>query len=163
DDTGAIWMRSALSGGSNSLTLAGTNSSVTFGDILGAMTGTTGGVTVDGPTVNFAGGGSDYVGGTTVVSGTGIFGGSSTSATTWAASTARSIGNVTVPTSPNGFYYEVTTAGTSGTSQPNFAAATTLGSTLSDGTIVYTVRATPNGGFGTGNVTFLGGSTLQAN
>jgi hypothetical protein len=53
-------------------------------------------------------------------------------ATTWTASTAYLVGDVVKPTTPNGFIYECTTAGTSGGTQPTWA--TTAGATVNDGT-----------------------------
>jgi hypothetical protein len=60
--------------------------------------------------------------------------------TAWQASTAYSVGSVVVPTAgnENGFRYECTTAGTSGTSQPTWP--TTEGATVNDNTVVWTCR-----------------------
>jgi hypothetical protein len=60
--------------------------------------------------------------------------------TAWQASTAYSQGDVVVPTAglENGFRYECTTAGTSGSSQPTWK--TTEGETNTDGTAVWTCR-----------------------
>lgn len=57
----------------------------------------------------------------------------------WAASTAYALGDVRRPTTRNGFVYEVTTAGTSAATEP--AWPTTLGATVTDGTVVWTCRA----------------------
>jgi len=57
----------------------------------------------------------------------------------WVASTAYALGAYVRPTTPNGFRYECTTAGTSGTTEPVWP--TTLGSTVTDGTAVWTCRA----------------------
>lgn len=57
----------------------------------------------------------------------------------WAATTAYSLGNRVEPTTPNTYVYEVTTAGTSGGSEPTWP--TTVGSTVVDGTIVWTCVA----------------------
>ncbi len=54
----------------------------------------------------------------------------------WAASTPYLLGASVMPTTPNGYYYTVTTAGTSGTTQPVWP--TTKGSTVTDGTVVWT-------------------------
>lgn len=152
----SVTVRGPLSGGSNTLTLSGTGTNVLFGDST-ALTGTSGGIVVDGPTVNFAGTGSSFTGGVTAKSGTVHLGASSRPTSVWTASTARALGVIVVPTSANGLFYEVTTAGTSGTDEPDFAGATTPGATLSDGTIVYTVRATPTGPIGVGTLTIDGG------
>lgn len=57
----------------------------------------------------------------------------------WAATTAYSLGNFRRPTTVNGFRYEVTTAGTSGGSEPTWP--TTPGNTVVDGTVTWTCRA----------------------
>lgn len=57
----------------------------------------------------------------------------------WAASTAYALGDVRRPTTRNGFSYEVTTAGTSGTAEP--AWPTVEAGTVTDGTVVWTARA----------------------
>lgn len=57
----------------------------------------------------------------------------------WAATTAYSLGDRVEPTTPNTYVYEVTTAGTSGGSEPTWP--TTVGSTVVDGTIVWTCIA----------------------
>lgn len=54
----------------------------------------------------------------------------------WAASTAYSLGDLVIPTTPNGYKYKVTTAGTSDGSEPTWP--TTLGATVADGTVVWT-------------------------
>jgi hypothetical protein len=56
----------------------------------------------------------------------------------WTASTAYSVGAKVSPTTANGYYYECTTAGTSGTTQPSWP--TTEGATVQDGTVVWTCR-----------------------
>lgn len=58
---------------------------------------------------------------------------------TWAASTAYSLGDSIIPTSPNGYRYEVTTAGTSNSSEPTWG--TILNGTTSDGSVVWTLVA----------------------
>ena len=73
NDSGTIIFRGALNDGSNNyaLTLSGTNTTVTFGDSTGGITGTSGGVIVDGPTVMFNGNTtSTFTGGVTLKSGT---------------------------------------------------------------------------------------------
>lgn len=60
-------------------------------------------------------------------------------ATTWIASTAYTLGNLVLPSNPNGYYYECTTAGTSGTGEPTWSATT--GNTVNgNGTVVWTTR-----------------------
>ena len=58
------------------------------------------------------------------------------SRTDWQTTHAYAVGDVVAPTSPNGHVYRVTTAGTSGTSQPAFNTA--AGSTTNDGSVVWT-------------------------
>ena len=53
----------------------------------------------------------------------------------WAASTAYSLDDYIVPTSPNGYYYRCVTAGTSGASEPTWP--TTIGQTVNDGSITW--------------------------
>jgi hypothetical protein len=52
----------------------------------------------------------------------------------WSGSTAYSLGDIVVPTSPNGHSYRVVTAGTSGGSEPTWP---TGGSTVGDGGVVW--------------------------
>ena len=58
----------------------------------------------------------------------------------WAATTAYSQGDAVIPTSSNrnGYFYECTTAGTSGGSEPTWSA--TEGGSTSDGTATWTTR-----------------------
>ena len=56
----------------------------------------------------------------------------------WAASTAYNAGDKIMPSTSNGFFYECTTAGTSGTTEPTWP--TTNGATVTDGTVVWTAR-----------------------
>lgn len=53
----------------------------------------------------------------------------------WDASTAYSLGDIVIPTTPNGFKYKVTTAGTSNSSEPTWP--TTIGQTVTDNTVVW--------------------------
>ena len=53
----------------------------------------------------------------------------------FAASTAYSLGDIVEPTTPNGYIYEVTQAGTSST-EPTWP--TTLGSTITTGGVIFT-------------------------
>jgi len=56
----------------------------------------------------------------------------------WSASTATSLGTLFLHA--NGYWYEATTAGTTGSTEPDFP--TLCGATLSDGTVVWTRRPT---------------------
>jgi len=57
----------------------------------------------------------------------------------WVATTAYSLGDTVEPTVDNTFRYVVTTAGTSGASEPTFP--TSIGSTVVDGTVTWTCVA----------------------
>lgn len=57
-------------------------------------------------------------------------------ATTWAATTAKVEGDYVKPTVANGYYYKTTTAGTTAASEPTWP--TTIGGTVTDGTVVFT-------------------------
>jgi len=57
-------------------------------------------------------------------------------ASAWVASTAYSAGDEVEPTTANGFVYVCTTAGTSDASEPTWP--TTVGDTVTDGTVVWT-------------------------
>ena len=54
----------------------------------------------------------------------------------WVADTAYSLNQIVVPTTPNGFYYRATTAGTSGSSEPTWP--TTDGGTVTDFGVTWT-------------------------
>ena len=56
----------------------------------------------------------------------------------WAASIAYALGDYVSATTKNGFRYECTTAGTSGTAEPTWP--TTQGATVTDNTVVWTCR-----------------------
>lgn len=56
----------------------------------------------------------------------------------WVTLTAYSVGDSVEPTTPNTRRYECTTAGTTGGSEPTFPTGG-LGSTVSDGTVVWTL------------------------
>ena len=73
--------------------------------------------------------------------------------TAWEATIAYSLGDIVVPTAgmENGFRYECTTAGTSGSSEPTWK--TTEGETNSDGTVVWTCRLGNHLGSGTNGAT----------
>jgi len=62
---------------------------------------------------------------------------------TWASTTSYSLGNRQIPTSGNGYYYEVTIAGTSSGTQPTWP--TTLGGTVVDGSVTWVCRGRYNG------------------
>lgn len=59
----------------------------------------------------------------------------------WVANTAYSLGALRQPTTPNGFRYRVTTAGTShATTEPTWPTGA-IGSTIADGTVVWTLES----------------------
>lgn len=57
----------------------------------------------------------------------------------WAATTAYSLNDRVEPTTPNGYVYECTTAGTSAGSEPTWPTTGIGSSTVSDGTVVWTL------------------------
>lgn len=59
----------------------------------------------------------------------------------WKASSAVVTGKICTPTVANGFYYEVTAVGTTGTSEPSWP--TSAGTTQGDGGVTWTCRAVP--------------------
>ena len=61
------------------------------------------------------------------------------SASAWASETSKEVGDLVVPTTPNGHYYECTTAGDTGTTEPTWPED---GSTVSDGSAVWTDKGT---------------------
>jgi hypothetical protein len=62
----------------------------------------------------------------------------SKNAPNWTSLTALSSGAIRSPTTGNGYYYEVTTAGTTGATEPTWP--TPEGTTVTDGTVVWTCR-----------------------
>jgi len=78
--------------------------------------------------------------------------------TVWAATTAYSTGVFVQPATANGYYYKATTGGTSGGSAPAFP--TTLGTTVSDGTVTWTCWGTLSSAFG---IASLGGGATADN
>jgi len=63
----------------------------------------------------------------------------------WAASTSYSVGDIVIPTTANGFYYECTVAGTSGSSEPTWP--TSVGGTVTDGDVTWECKGVQyNGG-----------------
>lgn len=85
-------------------------------------------------------------------------------ASTWLATTAYTTSAYVVPaTAPTGFYYKCTTAGTTGSSQPTFPS--TIGSTVTDGTVTWTCWGQVVAGAGTAlgsGITLGGGSGLES-
>lgn len=76
---------------------------------------------------------------------------SSSGSVTWTGSQSKTLGAKVTPTTPNGFYYECTHAGTTGTIEPTWP--TTEGQTVDDNTVVWTCRKaqvlyTPNSAIG---------------
>lgn len=57
----------------------------------------------------------------------------------WAATTAYTVGQRVEPTTPNGYVYECTTAGTTAGSEPTWPTTGIGSSTVSDGTVVWTL------------------------
>lgn len=57
----------------------------------------------------------------------------------WVGSTSYTLGDYVEPTSPNTYVYECTTAGTSDSSEPSWPTSG-IGSTVSDGTVVWTLK-----------------------
>jgi hypothetical protein len=62
-------------------------------------------------------------------------------ATTWAATTAYTVGQTVIPATSNGYYYVCTTAGTTGGTAPTWP--TTSGATISDASVVWTAYVIP--------------------
>lgn len=61
------------------------------------------------------------------------------SAPTWVASTAYSVGDLVIPTTPNGHIYKATVAGTSGSTEPTWP---TDGTTVTDGSVTWEDQGT---------------------
>jgi hypothetical protein len=57
--------------------------------------------------------------------------------TVWTPSTALTLNTLRVPSTRTGYVYKVTTAGTTGTTEPTWP--TTTGGTVTDGSVVWTV------------------------
>lgn len=69
----------------------------------------------------------------------------------WVAATAYSLGNMVAPTTKNAYHYECTTAGTShAATEPTWP--TTVGGTVSDGTVTWTCRNVPGNSLKYGRV-----------
>lgn len=63
------------------------------------------------------------------------------SASAWGASTSYTVGDKVIPVaSPNGFYYQATVGGTSGSSEPSWPTA--IGGTVADGGVTWTCEGT---------------------
>ena len=65
---------------------------------------------------------------------------SDASLTAWTASTVTALNALRRPTAANGYRYQATTAGTTAGTEPTWP--TTIGSTVTDGTVVWTCRGT---------------------
>jgi phage tail sheath gpL-like len=76
---------------------------------------------------------------------------------TWSANIVTTTGQFIAPATANGFYYKVTTGGTGGASPPAFP--TTIGTTVSDGSAVYTNWGTLSGA----GIAQLGGGATADN
>jgi len=79
-------------------------------------------------------------------------------AAAWLATQAYVLGDAARPVTRNGYCYEVTTAGTSGASEPTWP--TTPGNTVVDGTVTWTCR---NNYAVTENAALTGGDFTKAN
>jgi len=75
----------------------------------------------------------------------------------WVLSTAYALGDAARPVTRNGYVYEVTTAGTSGASEPTWP--TTPGNTVVDGTVTWTCR----NNFNLAKNALVGGDFTKAN
>ena len=78
--------------------------------------------------------------------------------TAWAASTAYTVGQIRRPTVHNGLVYDVTVAGTSGTTEP--AWPTAVGGTVADGGVTWRER-TQSGA--SDHITLVGGQAWDKN
>lgn len=82
----------------------------------------------------------------------------SVSTTPWSATATLSLGNIIAPTVPNGFVYEVTNAGTTGSIEPEWLK--TEGLLNDDGTVQFTavqIEKTP----ATGEILGMANNTLE--
>lgn len=74
----------------------------------------------------------------------------------WQASTAYALGDAVRPVTRNGYVYECTAAGTTGSSEPTWP--TTPGNTVVDGSVTWTCRAN----YALANVAMSGGDFTNA-
>jgi hypothetical protein len=62
----------------------------------------------------------------------------------WVASIARVVGDMVRPTTPNGYIYRCTVAGTSDVSEPTWASILTVGGTIVDGGVTWERQDNPD-------------------
>lgn len=62
----------------------------------------------------------------------------------WVASVARAVGDMIRPTTPNGYIYRCTVAGTSAGSEPTWSSIITVGGTITDGTVTWERQNNPD-------------------
>ncbi len=79
----------------------------------------------------------------------------------WAASTAYSVGDIVVPTTANGYYYECTVAGTSDTAEPTWP--TTIGNTVADGGATWQCKAARPSEYEVSGTGYTAGGAALAN
>ena len=157
NSTGGGVIRGALAGGGNTLTLSGTGSNFSVGDGT-AVTGSTGGIIVNGPAASFATSTSTFTGGVTATSGIVRIGASSTVAANAVTASGTGLGTFTA----NGG----TITGNSNTARTvNNNLAITGDSTfgaLGDTTNTALLTFDPTGVTG-GTITLTGARTLTVN